>query len=313
MTLHVSNLSFSYGKVRALNDVTFEFPDKSNIALVGANGAGKSTLMALISGVLRTSQGHISFNQRPHSEFAQTRRLVSHLPQDAYLPNGVSIRKSLTHFGRLLGLGSQAATNRADELLELVGLEEASTRNDRELSHGMRKRASLAQALIQRPSLLILDEPTAGLDPVNAHNVREIIKGIQNETTLLISSHNLGELEDLCEHLVILDQGKVRFRGAMSEATQQQSEVTFELSFVPDGLTTSLSDLGYSVEVNKRRLILSRGSVASPENTTMRKVFTTILATDAEIVSFQRGSSLEASLIDALRRHPELPNPSHQD
>ena len=301
MTLKVSDLSFDYGKVRALTRVSFDFPEKSNIALVGANGAGKSTLMALISGVLRASTGHISFNEQPHSDFAKSRHLVSHLPQDAYLPHGISIRKSLAHFGRLIGLGPKDAKDRADELLELVGLQESGSRSDRELSHGMRKRACLAQALIAKSALLILDEPTAGLDPINAHNVREIIRGIQDETTLLISSHNLSELEDLCDHLVILDHGEVQFRGAMAEATQKHSEMTFELSSVPSLLIESLQTLGFNVQQNQQRLILKYADEPGSTNPSLRVVLMTILDAGVEIFSFQRGNSLEASLFDALR------------
>ena len=303
MSFRVQNTSFNYGRVEALKGVSFEFPIASRIALVGANGAGKSTLMALISGALKTSSGLIQFQNKKQENFASGRTLVSHLPQDAYFPAGVSINRSLIHFCRLKGLSSGEAQRKVDELLELVGLSDAKQRNDRELSHGMRKRAALAQALIPQAPLLILDEPTAGLDPVNAHQIREIIRNLGAETTLLISSHNLSELEDLCDQLVILDQGETKFCGTMRDATQAQHELRIRLSHINDDTHRKLEQLGLKVHYRDLELRLEPSKRNDDPDAQIRAGLISILESGINIESIHQGTSLEMSLIETLKNH----------
>ena len=304
MSFRIQNLSFQYGNTKALQDVSFEFEPASRIALVGANGAGKSTLMALISGALHRRQGTIEFNSYRQDAFSSNRTMVSHLPQDAYFPAGVTIYKALTHFSRLAGMTRRDAQKNAERLLELVGLQDARNRNDRALSHGMRKRAALAQALVPNAPLLILDEPTAGLDPVHAHQVREIIRELPSSTTLLISSHNLGELEDLCNALIILDQGKTKFCGSMRDATQSRQHVRVQVSHIASGTIDRLRSLGLDVRQSEFELTL----IPEPSKTTdemkaqLRKALIIILESDMDIESIQQGSSLEDSLIETLQR-----------
>ena len=176
--------------------------------MVGANGAGKSTLMALISGALQRREGTIEFNNYQQNTFSSNRTMVSHLPQDAYFPTGVTIYKALTHFSRLAGMSRRDAQENAERLLELVGLQRcARPKRPRTLPRHAKASCTRSSVGAQCP-MLILDEPTAGLDPIHAHQVREIIRKLPSSTTLLISSHNLGELEDLCDALIILDHGK---------------------------------------------------------------------------------------------------------
>ncbi|MEC8050898.1 MAG: ABC transporter ATP-binding protein [Myxococcota bacterium] len=304
MSFRIENLSFQYGSTKALQNVSFQFEPASRIALVGANGAGKSTLMALISGALRRREGTIEFNNYQQNTFSSNRTMVSHLPQDAYFPTGVTIYKALTHFSRLAGMSRRDAQENAERLLELVGLKDARNRNDRALSHGMRKRAALAQALVPNAPLLILDEPTAGLDPVHAHQVREIIRELPSSTTLLISSHNLGELEDLCDALIILDHGKTKFCGSMRDATQSRQHVRVRVSHIASGTSDRLRSLGLDVAQDDLELTL----IPEPSKTTnemkaqLRKALIIILESDMDIESIQQGSSLEDSLIETLKR-----------
>lgn len=304
MSFSIQDISFSYGKTPALKGVSFDFPSASRIALVGANGAGKSTLMALISGALKTSEGVIQFQTKTHEQFAQERCLVSHLPQDAYFPAAVSIEKSLLHFSRLKGLNTKEAKQSIQELLEQVGLSDARHRNDRELSHGMRKRAALAQALIPKAPLLILDEPTAGLDPVHAHQIREIIRNLPSSTTLLISSHNLSELEDLCDQLVILDQGETKFCGTMREATQSQHEMKVKVSHTLSDTVEKIQALGIDVAYEAPDLILKPHSSDQASSEQVRAALISILESGIDIESVKQGTSLEMSLIETLRKTP---------
>ena len=304
MSFRIENLSFEYGSTKALQNVSFQFEPASRIALVGANGAGKSTLMALISGALHRREGTIEFNGYQQAAFSSNRTLVSHLPQDAYFPTGVTIYKALTHFSRLAGMKRNDAQENAERLLELVGLQDARNRNDRALSHGMRKRAALAQALVPNAPLLILDEPTAGLDPVNAHQVREIIRELPSSTTLLISSHNLDELENLCDALIILDHGKTKFCGSMRDATQSRQHVSVVVSHIASGAIDRLRGLGLDVRLNELELTLipEQSKTPSEMKAQLRKALVTILELDMDIESVQQGSSLEDSLIATLQR-----------
>ena len=309
MSFKVNDISFSYGNHTALKHVSFEFPKASRIALVGANGAGKSTLMALISGALRTTQGTIEFQNQKHTDFAAKRSSVSHLPQDAYFPAGVSIEKCLLHFSRLKGLSTSEAKHKTQELLKQVGLTDARQRNDRQLSHGMRKRAAMAQALIPDAPLLILDEPTAGLDPVHAHQIREIIRGLSPSTTLLISSHNLGELEDLCDQLVILDRGETKFCGTMREATQSQHEIKVKVSHTLNDTLEKIQALGIDVTYEQSELTLKPLSSEQESAQQIRAALIAILESGIDIQTIQQGTSLEMSLIETLRK----PSSAHHD
>lgn len=302
MSFLIQHLSFSYGSVRALKDVSFEFDTASRIALVGANGAGKSTLMALVSGALQINHGTIRFNGRNQGEFPHIRTLVSHLPQDAYFPSGVSIRKSLTHFSRLRGKSPKEARIQAERLIEEVGLSDAKDRNDRELSHGMRKRAALAQALIPEAQLLILDEPTAGLDPVHAHQIRDIIRNLEKATTVLISSHNLGELEDLCDQVVILDQGSLKFSGSMREATQARFHLRLRVSHMTADVLAVLTRQGLEFESDGNELTIRQTSPDHGSEANVRAALIAILQAGINIESLNHGTSLEASLIETLKK-----------
>lgn len=303
MSFRLQHLSFSYGRVDALKEVSFEFPTSSRIALVGSNGAGKSTLMALVSGALKARKGTVEFQHKRQKDFASHRTLVSHLPQDAYFPAGVSIRSSLIHFCRLRGLDANESQRRADELLELVGLSDAKKRNDRELSHGMRKRAALAQALIPEAPLLILDEPTAGLDPVHAHQIREVIRNLNPDTTLLISSHNLGELEDLCNQLVILDQGETKFCGTMREATQAQYEFRIRVSHIHEDTISRIESLGLKVGYQEPELTLEPRTETTESEAQLRAALISILESGINIEALHQGTSLEMSLIETLKKN----------
>lgn len=199
-------LSHVYAGKFALQDVSFELSAGEPVGLVGPNGAGKTTLLSILSGFLCPTSGTVRlFGQHPGS--AQLIGRVSALPQDARLDPGFTVVEQLVFYARLQGLAAHQARLEAHRVLEAVSLSEAARHYPGALSHGMAKRVAIAQALIGQPELILLDEPTAGLDPVNVRTVRTIIAEQSSATTFIISSHDLTELDRLCEKILLLEKG----------------------------------------------------------------------------------------------------------
>ena len=190
----------------ALNQVSFQCESGRPIALIGPNGAGKTTLFSILCGFIPASSGQIDILGHPAGDNALFDKL-SALPQDAQMDPDITISRQLAFYAELKGMNIKAAQHESDRVLEMMGLDEVKQALPKMLSHGMKKRAAIAQALIGKPQLILLDEPTAGLDPANAKVIRELISQLACQTTFLISSHNLQELERLCDQVLYLDKG----------------------------------------------------------------------------------------------------------
>ena len=207
--LRCHKLSKRYGSTLALDSVDLALERGKPIALVGPNGAGKTTLLSILCGFVRPSGGEVEvLGCRPGSRALVGR--LSALPQDAQLDPRFAINRQLALFARLRGMSANQASRDAQRVLEIVGLTDAAGARPGELSHGMRKRIAIAQALLGTPELVLLDEPTAGLDPENARAIRKLIGEHADTTSFIVSSHNLDELEKLCDSVVHIDRGRVR-------------------------------------------------------------------------------------------------------
>ncbi|WP_298776597.1 ABC transporter ATP-binding protein [uncultured Shewanella sp.] len=222
------NLTKHYASQCALNQVSLELKAGHPIALVGPNGAGKTTLFSLLCGYIQPSSGELNLLGHAPGSPALLGK-VSSLPQDASLDPNLTIIIQLSLFAQLQGFSKVDAEQEALRVLDLVGLEDSINQKPTALSHGMSKRVSIAQALIGDPELVLLDEPTAGLDPANAKVIRHLVKSQSDKTTFLISSHNLDELEKLCDHVLYLDNGKLSQSVSMSDS-QQQNYLTLTMS-----------------------------------------------------------------------------------
>lgn len=200
------NLSKSYGSKLALNNVNFEIQKGAPVALVGPNGAGKTTLFSLLCGYIAPSMGELEIlGHKPGS--AALFNKVSALPQDAQLDPRFNIDKQLSFYAKLQGMSTKQSYVEALRVLDLVGLSEIAKNRAGDLSHGMRKRVTIAQALIGSPQIVMLDEATAGLDPIHAREVRELVSQLSDQATFILSSHDLTELERLCSQVLHLDKG----------------------------------------------------------------------------------------------------------
>ena len=211
------------GKV-ALNDVNFELEAGEPIGLVGPNGAGKTTLLSILSGFLHPTSGTVSLFGHP-SGAKQLIGKVSALPQDARLDPSFTLKEQFIFYARLQGYTTPQAILEVNRVLEAFALTEATDERPGVLSHGMAKRAAIAQALIGKPTLVLLDEPTAGLDPVNVRTVRSIIAEQASTTTFIISSHDLAELDRLCRRILLLDNGRLQIENR--QVDEQQSATRF--------------------------------------------------------------------------------------
>lgn len=201
-------LGKTYGRLQAISDLDLEIGAGATVGLVGPNGAGKSTLFALLCGFIHPDRGSMEiFGLPPRAALLKGR--IGILPQDVPFSRGISVEKQLALFARLQGLGKTAAAAEVGRVLELTRAQDLARQLPEALSHGQRKKVLFAQALLGAPEILLLDEPTAGLDPVAAALVRQVIQQINSVHTCIISSHNLDEIKSVCHEVVILDHGKL--------------------------------------------------------------------------------------------------------
>ena len=222
--IQCQNLSHFYAGKAALNNVSFELVTGEPIGLVGPNGAGKTTLLSILCGFLRPTSGTATlFGYKPGAVALSGK--VSALPQDARLDPSFTIGDQLSFYARLQGFNAKQANDEALRVLEAVALKDSIKEKPDTLSHGMAKRVAIAQALIGNPELILLDEPTAGLDPVNTRNIRSIISELSPASTFIISSHDLAELGRLCQQILLLENGVMNTM--QLNASEQDSETRF--------------------------------------------------------------------------------------
>lgn len=216
LVIECQSLAKHYGSAKALDTIDLSVASGQPIALIGPNGAGKTTLMSLLCGFIKPSSGSIKILGHPPGSAHLSGQLAA-LPQDALLDPRLNVGRQLVFFARLQGFSAAQAKLEVHRVLDQVDLRESMTTRPSELSHGMRKRIAIAQALIGSPSLVLLDEPTAGIDPPNAKMIRELVREQSASTTFMVSSHNLDELERLCASVIYLEQGRLISHGPIDE------------------------------------------------------------------------------------------------
>lgn len=204
-------------KARAVDNVDFDVKRGEVFGLLGPNGSGKSTTVKLLLGLLNPTKGHIEvFGHSPRH--VQTKARIGYLPEESYLYRYLNSRETLDFFGNLFHLDKGERNDRAEQLLEMVGLSQTRMRAVGEFSKGMQRRIGLAQALINDPDLVILDEPTSGLDPIGCREIKDLILALARRgKTVILSSHLLSDVEDVCDRVVIYYGGKVQALGTLKE------------------------------------------------------------------------------------------------
>lgn len=218
-------------KARAVDQVDFEVRRGEVFGLLGPNGSGKSTTVKMLLGLLYPTKGHIEvFGHSPRH--VPTKSRIGYLPEESYLYRYLDSDETLHFFGNLFALPPNERRQRAEQLLEMVGLTQVRRRQVGEFSKGMQRRIGLAQALINDPDLIILDEPTSGLDPIGCREVKDLILALARRgKTVILSSHLLADVEDVCDRVVIYYGGRVQAMGTLKEllATPDQLRITVPL------------------------------------------------------------------------------------
>lgn len=216
MNITIRHLDKYYGRKQALSDVTMTIP-KGMFGLLGRNGAGKTTLMKILAALSKKQSGTVEICGIPVENAAEIRRITGYLPQEFNMYPGMSVYEAMDYLGVLSGLSKQERRKRIPVLLERVNLQDDRKKKVKALSGGMKRRLGIAQAVIHDPKVLIVDEPTAGLDPEERVRFRNLLSEIAEERIVILSTHITGDIEASCEEIAVLEEGKLLFRGTVEE------------------------------------------------------------------------------------------------
>lgn len=220
--IKVQNLSRYYGDFPAISDISFSIQQHEIIGFLGLNGAGKSTTLKILAGLLSPSKGQVFINGSNWIENPDAFRAnIGFLPEEPPLYKDMTVREFLRYLAKLRQFPRSKIESRIDAVLTLCQLVERGDQIIAELSLGYRKRVGIAQAIIHKPSLVILDEPTGGLDPQQMLELRKVIRGLSVEATVLLSSHNLTEVAETCDRLLILHEGTIVAEGNQETLSQR--------------------------------------------------------------------------------------------
>ncbi|HOG46698.1 MAG TPA: ABC transporter ATP-binding protein [Anaerolineae bacterium] len=223
-------LTKRYGTVLALDSLSLEVPRNVVFGFLGPNGAGKTTTMRILAGLSAPTSGAAYLDgclASPHDP--ASRRRVGYLPEEPSFYGWMSAREYLLFVGGLLGLAGREAAKRADELLELVDLREVAKRRIAGFSRGMRQRLGIAQALVGRPEVLLLDEPSSALDPLGRRDVLALIERLAGQTTVFISTHILADVERVCQQVAIVAHGRLMAQADQEALRQRYATPIFEI------------------------------------------------------------------------------------
>ena len=214
ITLKISHLCKDYGAIKASENISFEAHSGEIIALLGPNGAGKSTLMNMISGYLAPTSGHIFVLGKDISEaplFAKEN--IGFLPEGSPLYPDISVKMFLNYMAELRNISK----DRVDEVINIANIKEIVNQRIETLSKGYQRRVGFAQSILNNPPLLLLDEPTDGLDPNQKDYIRKLIVDMSKNKTILISTHLLEEAETICNRIILLDKGRIKANGKLDD------------------------------------------------------------------------------------------------
>lgn len=221
MSIKIQNLSKVYGTQRAVDDISFEVAKGEIVGFLGPNGAGKSTTMKILTGYLPATDGSAEVNGFDvKTSPMQVKSSIGYLPEHNPLYLDMYVREFLEFTGSLYGLMGKTLQIKVAETIEMVGLGLEKHKKIGQLSKGYRQRVGLAQALIHNPDVLILDEPTTGLDPNQLVEIRDLIKSVGRNKTVIFSTHIMQEVEAICDRVVIINRGKIVANGTLSELKQ---------------------------------------------------------------------------------------------
>ena len=285
--IRVNALSKNFGRFQAVDEISFDVQQGEVLGFLGPNGAGKSTTMRMLTCYLPPSSGSAEVNGFSiQNQPLQVREHVGYLPESAPSYNEMQVEEFLNFIAEVRGYGGLEQKRRVAKVLELTALQDAAKQIIDTLSKGYRQRTCLAQALLHEPPVLILDEPTDGLDPNQKHEVRELIKQMSEERTILISTHILEEVEAVCTRALIISDGRLVGYGTPDELLSQ--------SMYRNAVTLSVSGISLDKLLEELNRIESVFSVEHVENTGDDAVTVRIFPKDRQSISKELESFLKS-------------------
>jgi ABC-2 type transport system ATP-binding protein len=241
--IDVSHLDKSYGEVQALRDVTFQIQEGEIVGLLGPNGAGKTTIIKMLTGYLQPDNGRVLVDGLDVAEQTQTaQERIGYLPENAPLYPELTVQAYLQMIAELRQIPPDEIIERISEAVYATGLVDHLTRPIGQLSKGYRQRVGLAQAILHKPRLLILDEPTVGLDPTQIVEIRNLIRRLAQHSTVLFSTHILPEVEVLCDRVIILINGEIKVDARLADLANTNNAILV-LDGRPGGIEEALQAL----------------------------------------------------------------------
>jgi ABC-2 type transport system ATP-binding protein len=229
--IQVSNLTRYYGEFAALNDVSFEIQEGEVVGLLGLNGAGKTTTLQVLAGLLPASGGSVTVDGIDIIDASnELKQSIGFLPEDPPLYRDMTVAAFLRHMGRLRGMSQEALSRRMPDILDLANLQGKEDQVIGTLSHGFRKRVGIAQSVVHDPRLVLLDEPISGLDPVQIVEMRSVVRRLGEGRMVLISSHNLPEISQTCDRILVLRDGQLVAMGTEEQLAQRLGDARIVLT-----------------------------------------------------------------------------------
>ncbi|MFT6503630.1 MAG: ABC-2 type transport system ATP-binding protein [Crocinitomicaceae bacterium] len=263
MSIEVKNLFKYYGSQAAVKDISFKVNSGEIVGFLGPNGAGKSTTMKIITGFISASSGEVKVCGLPVSnDSLETRKLIGYLPENNPLYLDMYVKEYLTFVGKIYKV--ENLKERVAEMIKKVGLEVEQNKKIGQLSKGYRQRVGLAQAIIHDPDVLILDEPTSGLDPNQLVEIRELIKSIGREKTVMLSTHIMQEVEAICDRIVIINKGEIVADDKAADLQLVGSKLTVYAEFegtVSKSLLKKIPGVGKIEQVKNGWLLESKDNI----------------------------------------------------
>ena len=205
--IELKNVTKKYGNFKAVDNISFKIEKGEVVGFLGQNGAGKTTTMKMITGLIEPTNGEIFIEGEKISR--KSRKCIGYMPEGVPLYSELTVKEFVTYIAELKGMPRNEKKEKVNEVLEETGLTDVSKKLIRNLSRGYRQRVSLAGALIGDPKVIILDEPTVGLDPRQIADIRKLIKDLGKKHTVILSSHILSEVSQICEKVIIINKGKI--------------------------------------------------------------------------------------------------------
>lgn len=267
--IEIKQLSKFYGKKQALMDVNLSI-EKGMFGLLGRNGAGKTTLMKILATLLPCTEGKITVCGIPLEQSADIRKITGYLPQEFSMYPNMTVYEAMDYLGVLSGLSGGQRRQRIGKLLYRVNLQEDQQKKVKALSGGMKRRLGIAQAILHQPKVLIVDEPTAGLDPEERIRFRNLLCEIAEDRVVILSTHIVGDIEATCEKIAVLNEGMLLYQGGVQTFIKRAENKVFSAQISKreleelkkQYLVTSMLTLGNNVAV---RFIADQKPFASAE------------------------------------------------